>query len=367
MEKLNALKSICDQFEISGTIHSITPITSGHINDTFLVAASKTNYVLQKLNTNVFTNWKGVIDNKIVISTHLKTIYDTTNSDYKTIEFVKTNSTSFYLEKDNIIWMLMIFINESQTFDKAINENLVFEAGKLYGDFIDNTQSLDSSKIVETLPDFHSVPLRLKQFESALKTASEERKQQAKTWIDLVNSHGTDMSLLWELKSNDTLPTRITHNDTKLSNILFSNSEPIHGLAVIDLDTVMPGLVHFDFGDSVRSICSNATEDDKDLENVFINLRYYEAFCNGFATKTKQLLSDLEIQYLPLGAQSIIFIMGLRFLTDFLNNDTYYKTNYYMHNLVRASNQFTLFNSVLEQIESIKTITYNSFGLNNIA
>jgi thiamine kinase-like enzyme len=366
MEKLNLLKAICDQFEMSGTIGSVKPITSGHINDTFLVSTTTIDYVLQKLNTDVFINWKAVIENKIVVSNHLKNIYNNKYSDYNTVEFIKTNSNSFYLEKDNTIWMMMQFIKDSQTFVKAIDENLVFEAGLLYGDFIANSQTLDSSKIVETLPDFHSVPLRLKQFEFALNTASEERKQQATAWIDLVQYHGNNMCELWELKSKGVLPMRITHNDTKLSNILFSNSNPIRGLAVIDLDTVMPGLVHFDFGDSVRSICSNTTEDDNELKNATINLDFYKAYCNGFAEKTKPLLSNLEIQYLPLGAQSIIFIMGLRFLTDFLNNDIYYKTNYELHNLVRASNQFSLFKSVLDNIESIKSITYKAFALNDI-
>lgn len=366
MEKLSALKSICDQFEMSGTINSINPITSGHINDTFLVSTATLDYILQKLNTDVFTNWKAVIENKIAVSTHLKSLYENTNSGYKTVEFIKTNNHKFYLEIDNTVWMLMKYIEQSQTFDKAIDENLVFEAGLLYGDFIANTQTLDSSKIVETLPDFHSVPLRLKQFELALNTASKERKQQATAWIDLVHAHGNNMCELWVLKSKGTLPTHISHNDTKLSNILFSNSYPIRGLAVIDLDTVMAGLVHFDFGDSIRSICSNTTEDDSNLKNASINLDYYEAYCRGFAEKTKPLLSNSEIQYLPLGAQSIIFIMGLRFLTDFLNNDIYYKTNYELHNLVRASNQFSLFNSVLENIESIKSITYKAFALNDI-
>jgi thiamine kinase-like enzyme len=366
MEKLSALKSICDQFEMSGTINSINPITSGHINDTFLVSTATLDYILQKLNTNVFTNWKAVIENKIAVSTHLKSRYENTNSGYKTVEFIKTNNHKFYLEIDNTVWMLMKYIEQSQTFDKAMDENMVFEAGMLYGDFIAKTQALDSSKIAETLPNFHSVPLRLKQFELALNTASEERKHKARAWIDLVHTNGNNMCELWELKSIGVLPTRITHNDTKLSNILFSNNNPTYGLAVIDLDTVMPGLVHFDFGDSVRSICSNTTEDDSELKNATINLNYYEAYCSGFAEKTKPLLSNLEIQFLPRGAQSIIFIMGMRFLTDFLNNDIYYKTNYELHNLVRASNQFSLFNSVLENIESIKEITYKAFELNNI-
>ena len=362
MVELSNIKSICKRFQIDETIVSAASITSGHINDTFLVVASnKKQFVLQKLNTSVFTNYKGVIHNKTVVADHLNTIYNQAGFNYCSINFIKTITDEYYIEESNTVWMLMDYIEQSQIFDKALNSPMVFEAGKLYGDFIAQTRVLKSSEISETLPDFHSVPLRMTQFNAALKTATNSRKEEAKIWISLVESYSNAMCELWHLKTNNILPSRITHNDTKLSNILFSNTEPIRGLAVIDLDTVMPGLVHFDFGDSVRSICSNTTEDDTDIKNATINLEYYEAYCKGFAKKTKHMLTDLEIQYLPLGVQSIIFIMGLRFLTDFLNNDAYYKTNYDSHNLVRASNQFTLFNDALKHSEQIKTITHNAF------
>lgn len=361
------LKSICEHFLIRGEVVSFSTISSGHINDTFLANCSnKKKYVLQKLNTSVFKDYVNIVENKVIVSEHLNTFYKKVDSKYKSIQFIKTHKESFYLNDNSCIWMVMDYIENSQVFDKVTDEHLVFEAGKLYGNFVYSTQTLDSSKITETLPDFHSVPLRLEQFKKAIENGNSVRITHAKKWIELVNKHGSEMCELWQLKQQGVLPARITHNDTKLSNVLFSQSKPIEGLAVIDLDTVMPGLVHFDFGDSVRSICSCTTEDDNNLDNVHINLHYYQSFCKGFAIDTKRLLNQTEIQYLPLGVLTLIFIMGLRFLTDYLSNDTYYKTTYDNHNLARASNQFTLFLSALENIEEIKVITKNAFNLHNI-
>ncbi|WP_223034525.1 phosphotransferase enzyme family protein [Hanstruepera marina] len=363
MQSQDQLFLICAHFLESECIKRIEPLTSGHINDTYHIVSEKDEYVLQRLNTHVFNNYISLIQNKVTISNYIKKFYNKNGSPYKTITVIKTKGDSFYLENNDSIWILMHYIRESQVFYKAPNKDVVFEAGKLYGNFTYATTSVDCSKISEILPDFHSVPLRLKQFEKALKLASNKRRKASQSWIDLINNYRRSMCELWKLKENNTLPRRITHNDTKLSNILFSKTDPVKGLAVIDLDTVMPGLVHFDFGDSIRSICSTATEDDDNLNKVSINLDYYNAFCMGYANETKNILTPLEISYLPLGVQTLIFIMGLRFLTDFLNNDTYYKTDYQLHNLVRASNQFTLFNSVIENLDSIKTITKQNFQL----
>lgn len=358
------LISICKKFTITDNIERLQPISSGHINDTFLAFSDNDKrYVLQKLNTAVFKNYSQVIQNKVIVSNHLSKYYSQNKaSNYCSIQFIKTNEGSYYYQINNGIWMLMPFINNSQVFEKATNSNLVYEAGKLYGNFINVTKTVDKSKISETLPEFHSVPWRLKQFDNALKSATKERITVSRPWIELISKYRLPMSKLWKLKEDQVLPIRITHNDTKLSNILFSQTQPPKGLAVIDLDTVMPGLVAFDFGDSVRSICSSTTEDDANPDNVYLNLNYYDAFCKGFASETKDLLTKLEIKYLPLGVQTLIFIMGLRFLTDFLKHDTYYKIQYETHNFVRARNQFTLFTNLIENLDQVNTITQNNFG-----
>ncbi len=161
-------------------------------------------------------------------------------------------------------------------------------------------------------------------------------------------SYKEEMHILQELKERGEIPTRVTHNDTKISNSLFDKNNK--GICMIDTDTVMPGIIHYDFGDAIRTICNTAAEDEKDLSKVKFNLDYYKAYEKGFLEQTKDTLSEVELKHLPLAAKTMIFIMALRFLTDYLNNDIYYKINYLEHNLDRAKNQFKLMESFTSQI-----------------
>jgi thiamine kinase-like enzyme len=357
---MKSIEIVCEKFDIKTPLKSVNTLNSGHINDTILVTQSdNTQFIVQKLNGHVFKNVKSLIANKVYVSNHLKQYYESINSDYKTITFLKTHDGLYYYQLNNDYWNIMEFIPDCKTIEIANNSQLAYEAGKLYGNFIASTSSLKTDSVTETLKDFHSVPLRFSQFEEALKQASTKRKLNSQKYIDFVYQHKDDMFRLSEFKDNNSFPIRTTHNDAKLSNILFN--EKNKGLAVIDLDTVMPGIVHFDFGDSVRSICSNATEDEIDKNKISINLEFYKAFCEGHASETTTILTQKEKLYLPLAIKTIIFIMGLRFLTDYLNNDVYYKTTYQNHNIDRAINQFTLLQSVLDNYKIINTITKEAF------
>ena len=190
---------------------------------------------------------------------------------------------------------------------------------------------------------------RYKEYESSLQIASKERLEKAINYKKIVSDLKTEMHILQELKEAKVIPVRVTHNDTKISNSLFDNDNK--GICMIDTDTVMPGIIHYDFGDAIRTICNTAAEDEKDLSKVEFNLAYYEAYEKGFLEKTKDTLFPISIKYLSLGAKTMIFIMALRFLTDYFNNDVYYKVNYPEHNLDRVRNQFKLIKSFSEKIE----------------
>jgi thiamine kinase-like enzyme len=358
---VDKLKHIVSQFEVDATIVNISPLHSGHINDTYLVTTNTSNsFVLQKLNSYVFKDVIGLIDNKIKISQFITERIKSGDLNLLSPEFYKCKTGDFYVKDEaDAFWNLQNYIPNAITFDKAPNAQVVFEAGKLYGSFLTLTDNVPTKEIKETLKDFHSVTLRLKQFKDALYSASEKRKNEAQEAIDFVLQHELEMCKIDTLKNEGAFPIRITHNDTKLSNVLFNKDNK--GLAVIDLDTVMPGIVHFDFGDSIRSICSNAEEDNANFETLEIQLNYYEAYCKGYANYTKNLLTKTEIKHLPLGVKTIIYIMGLRFLTDYLNNDKYYKISYTSHNLVRAKNQFALVKSVIKNYKVITGITNNAF------
>lgn len=352
------IKIIGEQFAIDGKIQSITTLASGHVNDTYLIITStKTKYVLQKINTNVFKNVNALIANKVLVSAYLQKM----NSTYEVVRFIQTKEeNNSLIDKDLQHWNMMFFIENSVTHNQATNVNLVYYAGKLYGDFIIQTANLNAEKLTEILPGFHSIPLRYKQFDAALLQAKEETINNAKDEIDFILASREEMHELSRLKESKIFPIRVTHNDAKLSNILFNKKE--EGLAVIDLDTVMPGIVHFDFGDSIRSICSTAIEDEINLHKVSLNLEYFEAYCKGFAESTKTLLTPIEIKYLPLGAKTITFIMGLRFLTDYLNNNCYYKVKYDLHNLDRAKNQFQLVKDIRLKYDAMQKITKETFA-----
>ena len=350
--KAEKLQFIFDEFEHQHTFKSYSELKSGHINDTFLVkTGGETHYILQRINHTIFKDVPGLVNNKVLVSNHLKSKYSNTSEEKitnKVLRFVKIkNSNLYYLKDGENYWNLMIFIDDSITHEIVKNKEIAFEAGKLLGDFLNKTSDFESDKLIEVIPNFHDMSFRYQQYETSLKNATDERLENASKYIKTVADLKEEMHILQTLKETGKIPTRVTHNDTKISNSLFDKNNK--GICMIDTDTVMQGIVHYDFGDAIRTICNTAAEDEKDLSKVEFNLEFYNAYKKGFLEKTATSLSEIEIQYLPLAAKTMIFIMALRFLTDYLNNDTYYKTNYLEHNLDRAKNQFKLMESFTEK------------------
>jgi hypothetical protein len=300
-----------------------------------------------------------LINNKISISKHLRnklSYLPEFELKRRVLTFVNTvDGNTYLIGKEGGYWSLSIFIEDSITYEKVEEKEIAYEAGKLFGDFLNWTSDFEVSKLVEIIPKFHDMSFRYSQFEEALKKASKERLSKAEECIKIVNESREEMHILQRLKESGAIKLRVTHNDTKISNALFDLNNK--SLCVIDTDTVMPGIIHYDFGDAIRTICNTAAEDEKNLDLVGFNIAYYEAYVKGFLEKVGDSLSPVELEYLPLGAKTIIFIMGLRFLTDFLNDDTYYKADYKEHNLDRAKNQFKLIESFSEQYDKIKHIT----------
>ena len=265
------------------------------------------------------------------------------------LKFFKTNTgASYYRGNEGNYWNLMQFIDKSVTHMTVPNKDVAYEGGRLLGQFLTLTNDFDASTLTEVIPNFHDMSFRYSEFDEALKIVSDERRERAKPYIDLVQNAKDEMHILGRLKESGEIKMRVTHNDTKISNVLFNKKEK--GLCLIDLDTVMPGIVHYDFGDAIRTSCNTAAEDETNLDLVEFNLDYYNAFTKGFLKKMKKFLTPLEIEYLPLGAKTMIFIIGLRFLTDYLKGDIYFKVKYPEHNLDRAKNQFKLMQSLSEKL-----------------
>ena len=356
----NQLEFVFNQFAHKSEFLSFEELASGHINDTYLIKTTqKPFFVLQRINHGVFKDIPGLISNKVNISDHLvKKLSHLSKEELnrRVLHFVKTKEgDSYYRGDEGNYWNVMVFIDNSVTYETVQDEEVAYEGGKLFGDFLNMTSDFDTDNLTEVIPKFHDMSFRFTQFEDALKIASEERKQQAKKCIERVVILKGEMHILQNLKESRELKLRVTHNDTKISNALFDTNKK--GLCVIDTDTIMPGIVHYDFGDAIRTICNSAAEDEKNLNLVNFNLTYYKAYTKGFLEKIGNSLTPLELKYLPLGAKSMIFIMAIRFLTDFLNDDIYYKTSYPEHNLDRAKNQFKLIESFSEYFNEMDVTT----------
>tara|TARA_R110002049_G_scaffold73812_1_gene190579 strand:- start:1231 stop:2325 length:1095 start_codon:yes stop_codon:yes gene_type:complete len=349
----NTLKNIFNKFDHNSNYVSHSELNSGHINDTFIIETDGSkNYILQKINHTIFKDVPGLVNNKALISNHLKSKYPNLSDvkvSNKVLSFVSVkNSDLYYFKNGNDFWNVMVFIDDSITHEIVKDKEIAYEGGKLLGEFLNGTSDFDSTQLIDVIPNFHDMSFRFSQYASSLQSASKERLKKAEKYTKIVRDLKEEMHILQTLKEAGEIPVRVTHNDTKISNSLFKLDNK--GICMIDTDTVMPGIIHYDFGDAIRTICNTAAEDEKDLSKVEFNLEYYKAYEKGFLEQTANSLSETELKYLPLAAKTMIFIMALRFLTDYLNNDVYYKTTYPDHNLDRAKNQFKLIASFSEKM-----------------
>lgn len=358
----NQLKSVFNKFNHNVEFLSYEELASGHINDTYLIkTTNKQYYILQRINHGVFKDVPGLIANKVAVSQHLrKKMSHLTKKklNRRVLSFISTKSgDSYYIGKEGNFWNVMVYIDKSKTFEIVENESIAYEGGKLFGDFLNLTSDFDASLLIEVIPNFHDMSFRYSQFEEALKNTSSVRKERAKECINQVEILKDEMHILQHLKDTKKIQLRVTHNDTKISNALFDLNNK--GLCVIDTDTVMPGIVHYDFGDAIRTICNTAAEDEKDLKLVNFNLLYYKAYVKGFLEEIGNSLSPIELKHLPLGAKTMTFIMAIRFLTDYLNGDIYYKTKYPDHNFDRSKNQFKLIKCMSEKWKEMELDIHN--------
>ena len=344
----DAIQHLFDFFDHSGNLLDYRELVSGHINDTYLIETNgNTNYVLQRINHQVFQNVPKLVNNKVMVSQHLKK-----KTKKQVLEFAALkNAQGYCLQHEDFFWNLMIYIQDSVTYTVVPNKEIAYEAGKLLGNFLNQTADLDESLLYDVIPNFHNMNFRFQQFKDSLKQANSDRLLLANPWISEINRLEKEMLILQNLKDEGKISIRVTHNDTKVSNCLFDRNDK--GICMIDTDTVMKGIIHYDFGDALRSTCNTAKEDETDINKIDFNIDYYHSYKYGFLEKVSNSLSPLEIELLPLSVKTMIFIMGLRFLTDFLNNDLYYKTDYPNHNLDRAINQFTLIRSLENQSDKL--------------
>ena len=334
-------------FNFDGTVSKIEPFGNGHINDTYRVFVEEKNlpdYILQRKNHEIFKDIPGMMENIIRVTEHIRKKLEKQGMrdvDKRVITHIQTpKGNYFYQDSDGNYWTVFLLIPGSHSVENIEKPEHAYLAGKGFGRFQKQLEDLPGKPLNETIVDFHNIEFRYRNFTKALKINYQNRKDICKKEIDFALEKEEEMHTLIRVEKKGEIPKRITHNDTKINNILFDKFGQI--LCVIDLDTVMPGLVHFDFGDAIRTAASTAEEDETDLSKITINIEIFEAFAKGFLEDTGSFLSDKEISLLPHAAKFMTFIMGLRFLTDYLEGDVYYKTNHPEHNIERARAQFRL-------------------------
>ena len=321
-------------------------LKSGHINDTFKVSLEKgssiRHFIVQRLNITIFTEPLKIMENIETVALHLvskgyeKAILSclkTKKGDYFYQETEEVNLTGF--------WRMIPFIENTYSILKVENENQAFEAAKAFGEYLKYLEDLNVSNIHTIIPNFHNAAFRVQQFRDTLKNKpTDERLKKAHNSLNFIEER---ISYFNQIMEN--IPLRVTHNDTKISNILFDKTTQ-KAACIIDLDTLQPSTLLSDFGDMVRTYTPQYDEDERDLEKIEMRLPYFEALMEGFLSELSSVLTPSEKVNLIFGAKRTIFVQALRFLTDYLNNDIYYKTDYAEHNLARAENQIALLKSI---------------------
>ena len=353
---------IAEHFNFKGKPISVTECTTGHINSTYFVDCSAEDglyrYVMQIVNTNIFKNPDEVMQNILHVTKHIENKLIATGGDTErgTLHVVFTNDGHYaYLDQDNHYWRAYDFVEDATCYQAVESEEMFTKVGKAFGIFQRQLADFDASVLYESIPNFHNTEDRFNQFIAAMENDAAGRRESVRDEIAFVLRRQETCSYINERIADGRLPLRVTHNDTKLNNIMLDN-ETGEGICVIDLDTVMPGSVLADFGDSIRFGASSAAEDETDLDKVYVRLEMFDAFAKGFIEGLDHSLTQEEILSLPMGAYILTLETGIRFLTDYLNGDTYFRTSYSQHNLDRARNQFKLVADMEQKMEQMNQI-----------
>lgn len=343
------LTAVVSHFLINGTIDSIAPLGNGLINDTLKITTLESNapdYVLQKVNNNVFQDVELLQHNIEAVTRHIRHKLEERGEidiERKVLRFIETDEgKTYYRDPEGRYWRISVFIPRAKTYE-AVNPQYSYYAGKAFGDF--EAMLVDiPDKLGETIPDFHNMELRWRQLSEAVASDTLGRVSEVQPLLDELNVDADEMCKAEELYREGRLPKRICHCDTKVNNMMFDEDGSV--LCVIDLDTVMPSFVFSDYGDFLRTGANFVAEDSPEIDKVGFNMDIFRAFTRGYLESAGAFLTDIETSNLPFAAALFPYMQCVRFLTDYINGDTYYKIKYPEHNLVRTKNQLKLYRDV---------------------
>ncbi len=357
---MSKLDEIIDQFLLSGTAVLCEPYGMGHINDTYRMVSDRgAQYILQRINTHVFPNVKGLMDNIAAVTAYLGARVETAR---EAMSLVTTeHGENYYTDRQGGCWRAYDFVENSICLQKIEEPADFYECGLAFGRFQEMMADFPAESLCETIQDFHNTPDRYKKFKQAVETDTVGRVESVREEINFALSLEKEAGKLHGMRLSGELPTRVTHNDTKINNVLMDRYSR-KALCVIDLDTVMPGLAAYDFGDSIRFGAATAAEDEQNLNRMWLDVALFENYSRGFLNACTSL-SEMELETLPLGAFTMTLECGVRFLTDYLEGDHYFKISRAQQNLDRCRMQFTLAADIRRHMPLLREIVLKSAGL----
>lgn len=358
------------QFTQKGSLIEKKPYGNGHINDTYLLTyelsgGQTRQYILQRMNHSIFKRPKLLMENMVNVTEYLRKIIAAQGGDpdRETLNVIKTkNGASYYEDENHNYFRMFLFIENTLCLEKVESAKDFYDSAVAFGNFQRMLADYPAHTLHETIPNFHNTPSRFADFKKAVERDPLGRSANAKPEIAFALARESDTSILTTLLEKGMLPLRVTHNDTKLNNILF-DKDTRKALCIIDLDTVMPGLSLYDFGDSIRFGASTGAEDETDLDKVTLDLSLFETFVSGFLKGCGESLTEREREMLPIGAKLMTYECGIRFLADYLEGDVYFKIHRENHNLDRARTQFKLVADMEKKWTDMEKIIRQQAGL----
>ena len=345
------LQTVFNAFGIAVSTNKALPFGSGLINDTWIIDNDNNFFILQRINHQVFKNPAAIAYNINIIATYLLQQHP----HYLFVMPVKSMyGEDIFFDKDNGYFRLSPFVQNSHTIDVVQQPQQAFEAANQFGQFTKLLANFEVNKLKITLPNFHNLSLRYQQFEEALVHGNKKRIQQANELINTIRTNKHLVKIFEKIKHSPQFKLRVTHHDTKISNVLFDENNK--GMCVIDLDTLMPGYFVSDVGDMMRTYLSPVSEEEKDFQKITIRDDYFVAILQGYLGQLKNELSDEEKNHFVYAGKFMIYMQALRFLTDYLNDDIYYGSKYEGHNFVRSGNQLTLLQKLIDKEDKLQAL-----------
>ena len=355
------LQEISRKFQIYGEILHAETLKIGHINETYTATydqgGTRVRYIHQKINRHVFKNPAAVMKNVMRVTTHLRKKHEEGNvrdATRRSLVVIPTrDGKSYYQNGDNEVWRTFVFVEGVETFEAVQTPEQAFQAGRAFGEFQSLLVDLPGERLCETIPAFHDTRKRFAALQSAIERDRYNRAQNAKEEIEFALQHEPIVDVILDAMAKGRIPERVTHNDTKFNNVMLDVMSG-EAMCIVDLDTVMPGCALYDFGDMVRTTTSPTLEDELDLSKVKMQMPMFKKLADGYLSTAGRFLTKAEKAQIAFSGKLITFEIGIRFLTDFLSGDTYFRIHRPSHNLDRCRTQFKLVESIEHQEEAMQ-------------